>query len=596
MRVELKSSYWDKYAHRGATRRAFLRGSGLAAAGTAGLALVGCGGDDNDEESLKSLATPTPNAAASPTATAVDPFANAKRGGTYHMTQVGDAPTIDPYGNYSYLGKMPATFVYSRLFMYKAGPGIQPAEVRPTGDLAESAETTPDGLKWTVKLRKGVKFHDIAPVSGRELTTKDVKFSWGRATDTKNTNAPQLTGVVDKVEYPDDYTIIFSLKAPSAVFTDLLADASLLHVQPVEAESGFNPAKTMIGSGPWVLDNYTPTVGWKFKKNPNWWMKGFPLMDGVELAVVPTYANRIAQFLAGNTDGEGPTPDDLIEIKKKVKDVVVTGALTTTQSWIYFDPQPGSPWAKDDRVRQAVSMALDRNELTDLIYSVKKLRAAGLDVPLPWNSVIPAGHTRFWLDPQGKDQGDSAKFFKYDPAEAKKLMAAAGFADGFSTTYQYTHAYGASYDTLAEANIQYLNAIGIKTTTDIQDYPSKYSTHTFAGDFTGIAFGPESAFPEPGGIPIRLFTDNVYNHSRIKDADLARLSIAQAQELDPAKRKAIMWDIQRMNAAHMYYVPHQGGAGVAWATYQPYMRNVTEYRTLGYGFGAETIPFFWKDQ
>lgn len=174
-------NYWQN-------RRRFLKGTGATLAGGASMALVGCGGDSDDGgDSLASLATPT--AGTGPTAAPKDPFAGAKKGGVYRITQVGDAPTIDPYGNFSYLGKMPATYVYSRLFMYKTGPGIKPADVRPTGDLVESYETSADGLKWTMKLRPGVKFHDVAPVNGRALTTDDIKFSWGRATDAKNTNA-----------------------------------------------------------------------------------------------------------------------------------------------------------------------------------------------------------------------------------------------------------------------------------------------------------------------------------------------------------------------------------------------------------------------
>ena len=311
----------------------------------------------NNISELQELATPTPGA--NPTAAPKDPFAGAKRGGTFRMTQVGDAPTIDPYGNFSYLGKMPATFAYSRLFMYKAGPGIKPADVRPTGDLVETFETSADGLKWTMKLRPNIKFHDVAPVNGRALTTDDIKFSWGRATDLKNTNAAQFNTVVDKVEFPDASTIVFSLKAPSAAFTDLLADASLLHIQPVEADGRFNPAQQMIGTGPWIMTSYQPTVGWKFRKNPTWWNTGFPLMDEVVLSVVPEYANRIAQFQAGNTDQEGPNAETLIALRKGIKDLQVFGALSTSQSWIYLDPDPASPWNKDERIRLAISMAAE---------------------------------------------------------------------------------------------------------------------------------------------------------------------------------------------------------------------------------------------
>ena len=92
----------------------------------------------------------------------------------------------------------------------------------------------------------------------------------------------------------------FTLQAPNAAFLDILADTNLLQVMPTEAEGKFDPAKVMIGSGPWVFDSYKAGEKFVFKKNPDWYEKGYPLMDGVEVAVIPEYANRKAQFLAGN--------------------------------------------------------------------------------------------------------------------------------------------------------------------------------------------------------------------------------------------------------------------------------------------------------
>ncbi len=576
-------------------RRGFLKASAFGAAGAASLALVGCGDDSSSgNSSLSTLATAT--SAVGVTPTVVDPFAGVKKGGTYKNTITGDPPAIDPYANFSFQTKITAAYVYSRLFMYKTGPGIGPTDFQSTGDLVETVEHTPDGLKWTMHLRKGVKFHNVAPVNGRDVTSDDVKFSWGRATDPKNTNGPQFTTVVDKVEYPDASTLVFTLKAPSAAFQDLLSDPSLLVIMPVEAEGKFNPATQMIGSGPWMLDKYTPSVSLNFKKNPNWWVTGFPLMDAVQTSIIPEYATRLAQFQAGSTDLEGLTVSDVIDFKKNGSKTPILASPSINLSMVYFDGNdPNNPWAKDDRVRQAVSQSLDRDALTDLIYSVKALAAAGVQQNVKWNNSEPIGQPRWWLDPKSKDQGDSAQFFNYDPANAKKLLAAAGYPDGFSTTYQYTPVYGPPWTTPAEANISYFSAIGVKTTTDVQDYVSKYSTHTFAGDFKGMGFGPESSFSDPGSYPNRWFADNPLNHGRIKDPALAKLATQQAQELDPAKRKELLWEIQRQNAQHMYYVPHQAGAGNNWLAYQPAMHNVDVYRSVSYAAGTETIPYFWRD-
>lgn len=589
----MANDYWDSYWRERRSRRRFLGGAVAAGAGASALALVGCGDDDDDDGGgAAGLATPTSGTAASPTA--ADPLAGVKRGGVYKTSASGDPPSIDPYGNLSFLTKGAAIYSYSRLFKYKTDPKINFASVLPTGDVALSGEASPDGLKWTIKLRPGVKFHNVAPVNGRALTIDDIKHSWGRATEEKNTNRTQLA-FVDKVEYTDATTIVFTLKAPNAAFLDILADTNLLQIVPTESDGKFDPAKQMIGSGPWIFDSYKPGEKFVYKKNPDWHEKGYPLMDGVEIAIIPEYANRKAQFLAGNLDVTDINAEDLVAVKDQVKDVQLYGELPRLLSFFYFDADPASPVA-DPRVRQAISMCLDRDGLTDLGYNIKKLKAAGLDVKTGWNNLIPAGFSRYWLDPQGKDVGPTGELFKYNVAEAKKLMAAAGKGSGFEIKYQYVqNRYGKAFDDIAEAQIGYLAGIGIKAQVEIQDYSAKYITQTFAGNFTGIAFGYETPFPEGGSYPLRHFTDNALNHGKIKDAELTKLANDQQAAPSEEKRKAIFWDIQRKNAEKMYYVPSQAGAATGWEGHAGYIKNVL-YQTIPYGAPTEELPYRWSSK
>ena len=601
----MAAEYWDRYWNERRSRRRFLGGAVATGAGAAGLALVGCGDDDDDDDTEPTAAATTPagtqaaatTPASNATPTPVDPYAGAKRGGAYRAVQTGDPPTIDPYGNLAFLTKGFAAHIYSRLFKYNAGAGVKKSDLLPVGDLAESAEASPDGLAWTIKLRKDTKFHNVAPVNGRAVTTDDVKFSWGRATAESNTNRSQVA-FVDKVEYPDASTVKFTLKAPNAAFLDVLADANLVWIMPTESDGGFNPAQQAIGSGPWLLDSYQPSVAIKYKKNPAWHVKGFPLMDAVESAIIPEYATQLAQFQAGNIDVTGITAEDIISVKKAMPTVNFYGEVSQLANYLYFDPDPASPWAKDPRIKQAVSMAIDRDAALDLAYNVKKLKAEGLAVSERWNNFIPAGMERLWLDPKSAAQGDSKRFFEYNVKEAKALLAAAGFPDGLEVTYQYTaNRYGATFNTLAEAHISFLNEIGIKTTTEVQDYASKYITQTFAGNFRGIAYGLQTPFPEGGGYPLRMFTDNPSNTSRIADPELTDLAFKQQTELDPAKRKEMFFEIQRKNAAKMHYVPSNVGAGTGWTGYQSWVKNIDVQTVPGsYGAGTETTPYRWLDK
>lgn len=573
-----------------------LSGAGVGVAGAASLALVGCGDDDDGKGGggLSGLATPTAGAGASPTA--VDPFANATRGGTYQTYSTGDPPTIDPYKNLSFLTKTMANYVYSRLFKYKTGAGIPRGDVKPTGDLAVSAESSPDGLKWTIKMRPGVKFHNVAPVNGREVTTQDLDYSWKRMTDKANTAAVQVN-FVDKVEFPDTSTMVFTLKAPNAAFLDIIADSNLYYIMPTEADSKFDPSKTLIGSGPWIFESYTPNVAYRMNKNPDWFVKGFPLMDRVENNIIPEYANFLAQFLGGNLDLVAPNAVDLGSVQKSVKNVQITSYINQGSNWLWFDGNdPNAPYVKDERIRQAMSMAMDRDALTDLAYDTKKLKASGLAVKEEWNNLIGAGWGRWWLDPKGGKAGDGAKFFKYDPAEAKKLLSAAGYTDNkpFEVTYQYTaNRYSKNFNDSAEAALAMINAVGVKTVTDVQDYSSKYITQTFVGNFKGLAFGLETGFGDVGSYPIRLFTDNPINHGKVNDPVLKKLTADQQVELNDEKRVAIFHEMQRYHATKMWYIPCQVGAGETWVAYQPNLRNYSNF-TLAYGSPTEITPYIWK--
>ena len=130
----------------------------------------------------------------------------------------------------------------------------------------------------------------------------------------------------------------------------------------------------------------------------------------------------------------------------------------------------------------------------------------------------------------------------------------------------------------------------------MQDYNSKYYSQTYRGNFTGIAFGPETSFAEAGSYPIRQFTPNALNKSRTNDPYLLQQAQAQQRELNYEKRKAIMWDIQKQHAAKMYYIPNQAGSSTSFVGAQSWVQNAQEVRTRPstYAIGTETLPYYWK--
>ena len=583
--MDEERNYWQRTVGRPLSRRAALRGAGLGVAGLAGAALIGCGDDDDD----------APAAAAGAI----------KRGGIFKTVSASDPPTIDPYGNLSFRTMDFAAHAYSRLYSLGVPGGFPPsvaaANAQPQGDLAESAETA-DGLTWTVTLKPGIKFHNVIPVNGRELTSDDVVFSFNRLQAPESPNSAAVAGRIGSLQATDERTLVFTLDKPVATFLESLADSQFFWVMPAESDGGFDPATTMIGSGPWIFKDYQPSVSDEWDRNPNWFFQGvdgksLPYMDGEIEAIVPEYSNRLAQLRAGNLDVSDIQAADLLEVQAGNPEWHFIPEARRLQSFLYFDhtQTTDKPWG-DERVRQAISMALDRDALTDLAYEVRALEAAGLPVSTAWNNIVPAGIQRFWLDPQSAAHGDSGKFFNYDPAEAKKLLEAAGFASGFKAPYlRIAQTYGPDFDVIADANISFLEAIGIEVDHKVQDYSAEYITQTFVGDFEGIAYGYETPFAEVGSYFPRQFGDDPANHGKISDAEITALNEKQAVELDFEQRREFIYEIQRINASHMYYVPNQSGANQQWEGYQSWMQDLRQTRGNGYGDPTESVVYWWKN-
>lgn len=624
----MEKNYWSRLGtERRVSRRSVMRGAGVAAAGITGAALIGCGGSDEEvvasggsaataaatqalaqvteTQAAAATSTQTSVAAVATTAASVDPYPGVKRGGTLVGSWVQDPPTIDPYGNLSYLAKYPSSFSVSRLFMNGTGEGQSPYNLGPVPDLAESAETT-DAMTWIVKLKQGVKFHNKAPVYEREVTSADVVSSWNKLVADESPNKDTVPNI-DSCEAIDDYTLKFVCGAPSATFIDTLGDPNALWVQPVEGHNGgFDPAKEIIGSGPFVFESYEPSVDFEFSRNPNWHGSQSPMgskfsapfVDKFHWISVPEYQNRLAQLKAGNLHYlNSINANDVIPTKAEMPGLQWYGARPALMSFLYFSNNEldANPVWSDVRFRRATSMAQHRDDITELGYEVEAMVKAGVGSKedlLKWNNLIPAGFEKWWLNPTDPKMGKAGDDFKYNPAEAAKLLQATGY-DGSEITFQY-YPYGGTggtFNKIGEAVQAYLTAIGLKTEIEHQDYSSQYITQTFTGNFSGIAWGYETPFPEVGGYFPRMFGDNARNHGRVKDARISELDALQAAEADYEQRREYIHEIQKINAENMYYVPGQAGAGVGWTGA---VEGLGGYRIWkSYGMGAEATAWMW---
>ena len=580
------------------SRRSALRRTGAGVIGLAGAVLIGCSGEDEPQPSSSATATPTPaQGSATPAAPTPAP-PPPSRAGTWSIAIDQDPPTLNPYDTVETDTKAIGSYTYQRLYKRETSAGGDGGETVPVPDLAVSAESE-DGVTWTLRLRDH-RFHDIPPVDGRQVTAEDVMFSVNLLRATEAPNVSSVSNWVN-VEAPDDSTVVFTLDRPSPTFLEQLADTNLLQILPVEADGRFNPATTMIGGGPWIMRDYQPQVGFEFDANPDYYEVGadgesVPYVDALSISIIPEYPLRLAQFLAGNLSSITINSADVIGVREFDPSLQWFGQASQVTSIFYWsNPQTTEAIWKDDRFRKAVSMALDRDSLTDSGYDASTLADAGLPTRRAWNNFIPAGWgSRWWLDPQSAAHGLSGAFFKHNIAEAKKLMTAVGAEDGFPIPYIYTGRYGGPFPRIAEAQIDMLEAIGLAPQPQIQEYTSTYVKQTFRGDFEGMAFGYETAFPEAGAYFNRLFGDDPANHSNISDPRMDELSAAQSVALVDDDRRAIMHEAQIRNAEQMWYVPSQAGAGTSYIAYQSSVNGGLR-DTLGYGAGTEEYIWYWLD-
>ena len=387
-------------------RRRFI---GVAAGLGGGLAagmLSACGG--------RAPATSSSSAGSGPAAAS---GGTPRTGGVLSLLQANNPPSLDPNGSSSAYEHQLLGQVCSRLMQFKTGPTPATAENRElVPDLALSAESA-DALTWTVKLRSGATFHNMAPVNGHTVEAEDVKASFTRTLLPSNPNRAVFDSIdANQITTPDKQTVVFKLKYAYAPFP-ILMTSSFGWILPREALAGsYDPAKTVIGSGPFLFDHYTPDVEFVTKRNPNYYVKDQPYVDGIRMAIVPDVASAEAQFASGHVDYLSgiPVPDFPMVSGNNPKAAVIK-TRGTDNFYLYSQLRDPSNPFQDIRIRRAVSLAIDRQALGKAVL--------GSDFWL--NPVTGLGFGKWSLTPD-QMPGDVAQWLKYNPQQAKQLLQAAG--------------------------------------------------------------------------------------------------------------------------------------------------------------------------
>jgi peptide/nickel transport system substrate-binding protein len=417
-------NYWMRASGR-YSRRALIRGVALTGAGLTSAALLACkaGPGAGSGQATSGAQAPIPKSGAVNSLVGhsqpQEKGATPVQGDTLNWWIGANPPTLDPQQNVSVNTLYLASGVLSRLFRFKSDYDIATAynlDIEP--DLAQSAES-PDAVTWTIKLRSDVKFQNVAPVSGHPVEAEDVKQTFLRATGPTGINAGNL-GFIDpaQIETPDKQTIVFKLKYAYAPFRKELASAAYSWIMPREVNGGaYDPAKKIIGSGPFLFDSYTPDVAVTFKKNPDWFEKGRPYIDAVRLAIIPDVAQRYAQFSGGHLDYlRSVLQQDVPQLVQQNPKADLIKTFGNGNGVMYYNLRDSNSIFQDIRVRQAVSLAMDRDG-----YAA----ASGYDGKFIQTFCVPPNVGK-WAAMSEDLPADTLQWYKFDLAKAKQLMEAAG--------------------------------------------------------------------------------------------------------------------------------------------------------------------------
>jgi len=417
---------------------------------------------------------------------------------------------------------------------------------KPVGDLAESWTISKDGLVYTFKLRKGVKFHD-----GGEMTSKDVKASYDKIifppAGIKSLRKDSYDAV-EVVEAPDPYTIRFRLKWPEpSLLLNLASPWNWIYKADILAKDMHWYETHIMGTGPFLFVEHIKGSEWVGKKNPNYWDKGKPYLDGYRALFVSSSAQQVAAIRAGRAHIQfrsfsPPERDQLVQ---------ALGDKVTVQEspWdclnfvsMHHEKKPFD----DKRVRRALSLALDRYEGSKNLSKITLVKdVAGVQVPgTPW-ATPPAELEK--LAGYGHD-------INANRAEARRLLREAGLPDGFSFTFK-NRGIPHPYEPLGIWLIDQWRQIGLNVKQEVIE-ASAYHPMLKRGDFE-VAMDFQCGFIVEPDLDLPRFVSNSdANYGKHKDKVIDELFQKQSRALDLEERRKYLRAFEKRlldEEAHVIY-------------------------------------------
>jgi len=391
--------------------------------------------------------------------------------------------------------------------------------------LAESWTISADAKVYEFKLRKGVKFHN-----GDPFTAEDVIFSFWRY---KAAQAKMIQGRTEKVEAVNSHVVRFHFKEPFPDFLEyfLPGGSGIGWIAPkkyIEKVGDAEYKRRPIGCGPYRFVEFMAGVRFVGEAFEDYWRKP-PHIKKMEFLIVSEPATRLAMVRRGEVDIATLLQGVFYEDAKKDPNLRLLYPLSPVTWIVYIGPQfdPKSPWA-DSRVRKAASLAIDRKSLADIF--------------------MPGCKPMGTLAMQGDQLGVYFPPDPYDPAQAKKLLAEAGYPKGFHGGKFYP--YQGGYWPYGEQVMTHWKAVGINVDTVLLDRPAWFANRQ-GGRMKGVLFIDSASLATIGARLGYLFGPTSYGNY----PDIKSVWDQYPTEVNPKVRKDLMERIQKMIYERTMFIP-----------------------------------------
>ncbi len=407
-------------------------------------------------------------------------------------------------------GSIAANTIMETLFRMDAKGNLIPV-------LGLSATSSSDGKLWTVKLRKGVTFHDGSP-----FNADAVVHHWGRILNPENKYRGRAAlAVIVSVDKINDYTVGFRLKHPWLLFLRSITDTrglGNLIPSPQAVEQG-TQNRQPIGTGPFMLKEWKSGDRFIVVKNPNYWQKNQPYLDAIVFRPLPDHQTRYASLQSGQVDIIWMDRGNLI--KKARKDASLNVMFSEDNGAEIFILNTVKPPLDDVNVRRALAHANNQ----------------ALQVKMVYQDSIPIVHHPFGKKWQCPDDG----YREYNLTKAKQLIG----KQSSPLALEYLHSNSKRGRDIGELTQQLLKDIGVDVVPVGLNF-GPVVKKVISGNYQVSTWRMSSRADQGNALFVAFHSKSRGNFSHYQNPEMDKLLMAQRVETDPAKRKRIMCAIARL--------------------------------------------------